>query len=124
MIKIKTKGGHTLETVPLVKIIIDEKLVRDLTQIEVAKLLQGAGEGSWWNMKRLESETCRKRDWLLDNILLNPKYREEMNLITNNCEGGRWMFKAKEMRCFLDKNFHHLNRNNVGTRVINKVTTR
>ncbi|MGG1649697.1 DUF771 domain-containing protein [Paenibacillus sp. NRS-1780] len=61
-------------------------------------------------MKRLEMETCRKRDWLLENVLLNPNFKEEMSRITNSCEGGRWMIRGSEMKSFLDKHFHYLNR--------------
>lgn len=97
----------------VLKITINDSFLKEIARQEIRKILCRDEYGVWWNMKRLEEETCRKRDWLLDNILLNPRFREEMSLITNNCEGGRWMFKAKEMQSFLDKNFHHLNRNNL-----------
>lgn len=102
------------------KIIVDERLLRELAKEEVKKLLEGIEEGSWWDLKRLESETCRKRDWLIENILLNPKFKEEMKIISNGRESGRWMVRAAPMKSFLDKYFHELNgkqvvgRNRVG----------
>lgn len=96
----------------ILKVVVDNKLLRELAKEEVSKFIEEIREGSWWDMKRLEAETCRKRDWLIDNILLNPIYKEEMEIISNSREGGRWMFKASEMRTFLNTNFHYLNRPN------------
>lgn len=92
------------------KVIIDEPLLRKIAEEEVKRLLASTVGASWWDMKRLEHETCRKRDWLINNILLNPSFKAEMKVISNSCEGGRWMFRAPEMRNFLDKNFELLNR--------------
>ncbi|QWU15710.1 protein of unknown function [Paenibacillus sophorae] len=92
------------------KIIIDPKYIRQLIEDETRRLLQDKGPGMWWDLKRLEAETCRKRDWLLENVLLNPAFKEQMQFITNNCEGGRWMFRGLEMQRFLDEHFHDLNR--------------
>ncbi|MEK3950254.1 DUF771 domain-containing protein [Paenibacillus sp. FSL H7-0703] len=94
---------------PNFKIVIDPDFIRDLAEKEIKKTLEGFGNGSWWDMKRLELETCRKRDWLLENILLNPNYKSEMSVITNGCDGGRWMIRGPEMSAFLDKHFHYLN---------------
>ncbi|MCY9500045.1 DUF771 domain-containing protein [Paenibacillus larvae] len=95
---------------PFIKVEIDEELLRELAKEEVKKILEGS-EGCWWDLKRLEAETCRKRDWLIENILLNPEFKSEMNKITNKCENGRWMFKASEMKLFLEGYFHYLNSN-------------
>ncbi|MCP3806456.1 DUF771 domain-containing protein [Paenibacillus sp. Lou8.1] len=92
------------------KVVVDPEFIYQLVEKEIKKALEGFESGSWWDMKRLEFETCRKRDWLLENILLNPNYKQEMSQITNGCEGGRWMIRAQEMKAFLDKYFHHLNR--------------
>lgn len=97
---------------PVIQVVIDPAYVRELAKAEMQRILKDFSPGAWWDMKRLEAETCRKRDWLLENILLNPKFKEEMKDITNSCEGGRWMFRAAEMRNFLDKHFHYLNRPN------------
>jgi len=97
--------------IPMFKIIVDDQLVKELAKEEIKKMLQGQGEGIWWDLKRLEVETCRKRDWLLEKIILNPRYKEEMSYISNGREGGRWMFRAADMKAFLDRNFHELNRN-------------
>lgn len=98
-----------MESTPLFKFIIDEVLLRRIAEDEVKRLLEESIGSAWWDMKRLEYETCRKRDWLLANILLNPEFKNEMQYISNKCEGGRWMFRAPEMRRFLDKHFEKLN---------------
>ncbi|MDH6673190.1 phage pi2 protein 07 [Paenibacillus sp. LBL] len=103
--KKRFKGEEPSATV---QVIVDHEFVRKLAKEEMGKILDEAG--TWWDMKRLEHETCRKRDWLISNVLLNPKFKLEMEEITNGCEGGRWMFRAILMKDFLDKHFHHLNR--------------
>lgn len=99
-----------LETQTAIQVVIDPAFVRDLAQAEIQRLININDLGTWWDMKRLEAETCRKRDWLIDNILLNPAFKEEMKEISNNRDGGRWMFRGPEMKSFLDRHFHHLNR--------------
>ncbi|WP_233184959.1 DUF771 domain-containing protein [Paenibacillus sonchi] len=94
---------------PVIQVVIDPVFVQQLAEAEMKRLMQEYGPGTWWDFKRLEQETCRKRDWLLSNILLNPKYRKEMETIGNNCDGGRWMFKGAAMQRFLDEHFHDLN---------------
>ncbi|MEK5182157.1 DUF771 domain-containing protein [Paenibacillus odorifer] len=91
-----------------IKLLIDEEAIKNFAKQEIKRIIQSS-EGSWWDMKRLEAETCRKRDWLLANILLNPSFKQEMKLVSNGGEGGRWMFKAHGMRQFLDQNFEVLN---------------
>ncbi|MEK4519984.1 DUF771 domain-containing protein [Paenibacillus sp. FSL H8-0122] len=96
---------------PVIQVVIDNEFVRQLAHEEVSRIVQDcAPSGVWWDMKRLESETCRKRDWLIANILLNPDFKQEMRLCSNGGEGGRWMFRASEMSKFLDKNFEALNK--------------
>jgi phage pi2 protein 07 len=92
-----------------IQVSIDEKFIRQLVEENVRLALEESDIGCWWDLKRLEAETCRKRDWLIENILLNPKFKNEMSIISNKREGGRWMFKAVEMRSFLDQHFHFLN---------------
>ncbi|WP_341348625.1 DUF771 domain-containing protein [Paenibacillus sp. FSL H3-0469] len=95
---------------PIVQVVIDPNYVRQLAEAEIKRQMQEHAPGIWWDMKRLEAETCRKRDWLLANILLNPAFKQEMRLCSNGGEGGRWMFRASEMSRFLDKNFEALNK--------------
>ncbi|ETT61871.1 hypothetical protein BSK66_25950 [Paenibacillus odorifer] len=102
---------------PIIQLVIDPEYVRQLAEAEVKRIMQNSNHGSWWDMKRLEVETCRKRDWLISNILLNPQFKLEMQSISNGCEGGRWIFKAPEMKLFLDNHFHFLNRNRDGGKV-------
>ncbi|WP_249723392.1 DUF771 domain-containing protein [Paenibacillus dendritiformis] len=98
-----------LNSSPLFKVIVDQEFVQRLAKEEVKRLVEETGAGTWWDLKRLEAETCRKRDWLIDNILLNPRFKAEMKLISNGCDNGRWMFRAAGMRAFLDKHFQELN---------------
>lgn len=98
-----------MDSSPLFQVIVDRDFVQRLAKEEVKRLIEEVGDGTWWDLKRLEAETCRKRDWLIDNILLNPRFKEEMKLISNGRENGRWMVRAAPMRVFLDKHFHELN---------------
>lgn len=94
----------------LLKITVDEILLRKLAKEEIQKHLKDIdGSGTWWDLKRLESETCRKRDWLIENILLNPRFKDEMKCVSNGRDSGRWMFQAAAMRTFLNKYFQELN---------------
>ncbi|KGE20580.1 DUF771 domain-containing protein [Paenibacillus wynnii] len=95
---------------PIIKVVIDPDYVRQLAEAEIKRQMKDLSPGIWWDMKRLEVETCRKRDWLLANILLNPAFKKEMRSCSNGCEGGRWMFRASEMIRFLDMNFESLNK--------------
>lgn len=99
-----------MSAIPAIRVSVDDEMILNIAKEEIRKILADSGEGTWWDLKRLETETCRKRDWLIENILLNPKYREEMKAISNGCERGRWMFRGVEMRNFLDQHFHDLNR--------------
>jgi phage pi2 protein 07 len=112
---VKNRGGNMDS--PIIQLVIDPEYVRQLAEAEINRIMQNSNHGSWWDMKRLESETCRKRDWLISNILLNPQFKLEMQSISNGCEGGRWLFKALEMKSFLDRHFHFLNRNRDGGKV-------
>lgn len=95
---------------PVIQVVIDPDYVRQLAEAEIKRQMQEHAPGIWWDMKRLEAETCRKRDWLLANILLNPSFKQDMYLCSNGGEGGRWMFRASEMSRFLDTNFEALNK--------------
>ncbi|MEJ8546597.1 DUF771 domain-containing protein [Brevibacillus borstelensis] len=98
-----------MTTSSAIQVIVDEQYIRELVKENVKNALEDSGIGCWWDLKRLEAETCRKRDWLIENILLNPNFKEEMTLISNGRESSRWMFRAEEMRKFLDQHFHYLN---------------
>ncbi|MED1947033.1 MULTISPECIES: DUF771 domain-containing protein [Brevibacillus] len=99
-----------MSTQSAIRVTIDDQYIYQLVEEKVKSVLNDNGVGCWWDLKRLEAETCRKRDWLIENILLNPEFKEEMAEISNGRESGRWMFRAKEMQTFLDRHFHYLNR--------------
>lgn len=86
---------------------IDEDYLRQLAQEELKKIISENNVGTWWDLKRLEQETCRKRDWLMDNVVFNPVYREQIKLIS--CKSGNgWLFNGHEMKKFLEDNFIEL----------------
>ena len=60
------------------------------------------GVGTWWDMKRLQYETSRSYDWLMEYVVTDP--RVQVFAKKNN----RWLFKAKEMKAFLEKYFDEL----------------
>lgn len=97
-----------------VQVIVDEQYIKKIAEEQIQQILKNSKIGCWWDMKRLEHETCRKRDWLLNNILENPLYKDEMAKITNQCDGGRWLIRADLMSQFLKDNFHNLNRRKRG----------
>ncbi|GEC92689.1 DUF771 domain-containing protein [Brevibacillus brevis] len=99
-----------MNSTEVITVSIDEQFIRNLVEEKIRSVLNDSEMGCWWDLKRLEVETCRKRDWLIENILLNPEFKEEMAEISNGRESGRWMFRAKEMQAFLDRHFHYLNR--------------
>ncbi|MCG7410598.1 DUF771 domain-containing protein [Paenibacillus sp. ACRRX] len=96
-------------SVPIVQVIVDEDYIQQVATEQIRRILKELEIGCWWDLKRLEAETCRKRVWLLDNILLNPVYKKEMSTITNLCDGGRWIIRGDLMSKFLKDNFHELN---------------
>lgn len=87
---------------------IDADYIHSIVKDEIEKIMKSESNGTWWDLKRLEQETCRKRGWLMENIILHPDYREQMKLISNNAISGRWMFRGQAMREFLDANFLEL----------------
>ncbi|WP_322924591.1 DUF771 domain-containing protein [Paenibacillus campi] len=93
------------------QISIDPDFLRILVNEEIKKISEtNIDIGTWWDLERLERETCRKRDWLKKNILLNPNFREQMKLISNECRDGRWLFRGKEMKFFLEEHFEQINK--------------
>jgi len=67
--------------------------------------------GTWWSMKDLEFKLDKKRNWILDNILYSPKFKDRLDVGRGGCvyypksQGEKWVFKANEMSKFLDRHF-------------------
>lgn len=87
---------------------IDADYIHAIVKDEIEKIMKSESNGTWWDLKRLEQETCRKRGWLMENIILNPDYREQMNVISNKESGNPWLFNGQEMKKFLEINFPKL----------------
>jgi phage pi2 protein 07 len=65
----------------------------------------------WWNMKDLEEATGYKEDWLKENILLQPRFKNFLDLDNGGFvyypekRGQKWLFIASRMQEFLEKHF-------------------
>ncbi|TKJ06189.1 DUF771 domain-containing protein [Bacillus cereus] len=86
-----------------VQVIIDDSYLQKEVTRQVNERLADMGIGTWWDMKRLKYETSREYKWLMENIVLDPrvqKFAKQKN--------DRWLFKAKEMKEFLNKFYDEL----------------
>lgn len=85
-----------------------------ISKIELQQLKENELHGVYWNMKDLEERTKRKHEWLKDNILFRPQFREELDsdhggfVYYPKAKGQNWLFQASRMAEFLDKNFHRI----------------
>ena len=68
--------------------------------------------GVWWTMKDLEKRTGRAKEWLLENILYVPKFKEKLDVKNGGFvyypkgKGSPWSFQARKMSKFLEDHFH------------------
>ena len=85
-----------------VQIIIDDNYLQKEVVRQVNERLVDMGVGTWWDMKRLQYETSRSYDWLMEYVVTDT--------CSSICEtkNNRWLFKAKEMKAFLEKYFDEL----------------
>ncbi|WP_039067708.1 DUF771 domain-containing protein [Staphylococcus shinii] len=70
--------------------------------------LQEKEKPVWWSMQDLINETGFKRNWLVENILYNPKYIKQLKQFVYYPEGGKWAFNREPMQCFLKDNFEDI----------------
>ncbi|PKI11037.1 DUF771 domain-containing protein [Staphylococcus shinii] len=70
--------------------------------------LQEKEKPVWWSMQDLINETGFKRNWLVENILYNPKYIKQLKQFVYYPDGGKWAFNREPMRCFLKDNFEDI----------------
>ncbi|MED2764859.1 DUF771 domain-containing protein [Bacillus thuringiensis] len=80
-----------------VQIIIDDIFLQKEVTRQVNERLVDIGVGTWWDMKRLQYETSRSYDWLMEYVVYDPRVQEFAKQKNN-----RWLFKAKEMKEFLN----------------------
>ncbi|MFS8651430.1 MAG: DUF771 domain-containing protein [Caldibacillus sp.] len=65
----------------------------------------------WWTMKDLEQVTGYCDDWLKQNILLQPRYKQILDIDNGGFvyypekRGEKWLFVASRMQEFLEKYF-------------------
>ena len=83
-----------------------------IKKVKLDELQQEKLSGVFWNMKDLEKRTNKKLEWLKDNILYVPKFKESLDVKNGGFvyypskSGEKWSFQAVKMAEFLDKNFH------------------
>lgn len=85
-----------------------------IQKVELEELKEQSLAGVYWNMSHLSKRTAKSANWLKDNILFKPKFKRELDSQNGGCvfyprsQGQPWVFKAKEMAEFLDKNFSRI----------------
>lgn len=67
--------------------------------------LQNKEKPIWWSMQDLIDETGFGYQWLMKNILDNPKYIKQLKHFVYYPEGGKWAFNREPMQKFLKDNF-------------------
>ncbi|MES1051286.1 DUF771 domain-containing protein [Bacillus thuringiensis] len=86
-----------------VQVIIDDSYLQKEVTRQVNERLADMGVGTWWDMKRLQYETSRSYDWLMEYVVYDTRVQEFAKQKNN-----RWLFKAKEMKEFLNKFYDEL----------------
>lgn len=98
-----------LEVNLTIPIPVDSVLIK---KVELEELEQEKLTGVFWNMKDLEKRTNKKQEWLKDNLLYVPKFKESLDVKNGGFvyypskSGEKWSFQATKMAAFLDQNFH------------------
>lgn len=83
-----------------------------INKIELEELQRNQLLGVYWTMKDLEERTGRKKNWIQEYILYNPKFRNLLDVKNGGFvyypegKGYCWSFQATKMAKFLDDNFH------------------
>lgn len=83
-----------------------------ISKIELEDLRSQQIAGVCWTMKDLEMRTGRKKEWLTDNVLYVPKFKEKLDVKNGGFvyypkgKGSPWSFQARKMSQFLEDNFH------------------
>ncbi|WP_099221879.1 DUF771 domain-containing protein [Listeria costaricensis] len=78
---------------------------------EYENLLDERLNGRWWDMKKLVEHTNTSKDWLVENIFYQPRFKKILDVKHGGFvkyptgKGSKWLFQAKQMCDFLDKFF-------------------
>lgn len=75
-------------------------------------LIESRLEGIWWTMKDLENRLNRSSIWIRENVLLQPRFKNILDVENGGCvfyprsgSGEKWSFQAFKMSKFLDQYF-------------------
>lgn len=85
-----------------------------ISKIELEELRRNELTGVYWNMKDLERRTNKKSEWLKENILYNPRFKEVLDsdkggfVYYPKSKGQTWTFQATRMADFLERNFSQI----------------
>ncbi|MGE7915304.1 DUF771 domain-containing protein [Lysinibacillus xylanilyticus] len=83
-----------------------------INKVELEELRKNKLAGVSWTMKELEARTGRKKEWLQENLLYVPKFKQKLDASNGGFvyypkgKGSPWAFQATKMAQFLDDNFH------------------
>lgn len=83
-----------------------------ISKVELEELQKDRLLGTYWTMKDLEVRTNKKQEWLKENLLYVPRFKESLDVKNGGFvyypskSGEKWSFHASKMAIFLDKNFH------------------
>ncbi|BAK15696.1 DUF771 domain-containing protein [Solibacillus sp. FSL R5-0691] len=93
----------------------EDKIIVDL--IEYKELKDNELEGCYWSMSDLEKRINKKRDWITQNLLYNPKYKSLLDVKNKGFvfypvkKGQQWCFQATKMAKFLEDHFADIHNN-------------
>jgi len=88
-----------------------------LERVEYLRLKENEKEldkAHWWTMADLEKRLGKSRDWIRDNILLEPAFRNILDsesggfVVYPRTRGENWVFQASKMSEFLEDNFNEI----------------
>lgn len=85
-----------------------------ITKVELDELKEQSLTGLYWNMKDLEDRTGKKIEWLKENILYQPKFKQVLDVQEGGFvyyperKGEKWTFLASKMALFLEENFYSI----------------
>lgn len=81
-----------------------------IEKVELERLKDESLEGVYWTMKDLEKRINRKQLWIKDNILYPPKFKKQLEefVYYPESQGQTWLFHARKMAKFLDRNFSEI----------------
>src|SRR5690625_4822415 len=88
-----------------------------LERVEYLRLKENEKErekAKWLRMADLEKRVVKSHDWIRDNILLEPAFRNILDsesvgfVVYPRTRGEKWVFQAIKMSEFLEDNFKEI----------------